>query len=268
MPPKPSVYYRPQSLSEALKYLEQPDAKPLGGGTKLIAGGFSGAAVDLQDIGLSTLDYAGGKLIVGAMTKLVDLSEYISEKVLPSNPEDDAGAGRLLLGAIHRAGPNTYRNMATMGGMLASRLPDSEFQAALLVLEAEIILADGSIIMSTDFINTSSLQGGLIVEVQIPWISGRSAAERVARTPADYPIVSITVFQPQSDDIRLASTGIDDVPVRLSEAEMILRSKGGHEEAAAAARNRSRHPGDFRGGAEYRAEMAYVLTKRALMALS
>ena len=58
-------------------------------------------------------------------------------------------------------------------------------------------------------------------------------------------------------------------PFRLYDAESILAS--GLQEtnvaaAAAAAKAACYHPGDFRGDAAYRAEMAEVLTRRVLTA--
>lgn len=266
MPPKPSLYYRPQSLKEALRYLERPDTKPLAGGTNLIAEGYSGVVVDLQDTGIDQLSYGGGYLTVGAMTKLADLSKFISVEVIVDSANMQETPGGLLLDSIHRAGPNTYRNMATVGGVLASRLPDSELLAALLVLDAEVtlILDDKQKMLVPEYLTASERPAGLILELEIPWSRGKGAAERVARTPADYPIVSVVAFEPESGDIRLAATGIDARPMRLDDAEEVLTSNGAVEEAAEAARNMACHPGDFRGDSGYRSEMAYVLAKRVL----
>jgi CO/xanthine dehydrogenase FAD-binding subunit len=266
MPAKPSQYYRPQSLEEALRYLERPETKPLAGGTKLIAEGFFGAVVDLQDAGLDQVMYGDGCLTLGSMTKLADLSEFVSEEFAGSGAYGAHGPESLLLDSIHRAGPNTYRNVATAGGVIASRLPDSEFLASLMVLDAEVSLIDREErkMPVREYLAASERPAGLIVEVVISWSRGKGAAERVARTPADYPIVSVTAFKPEEANIRLAATGIDSRPLCLDEVEEALRSNSTVEEAAKAARNMARHPGDFRGDAGYRAEMAYVLTKRVL----
>ncbi|MBK7217514.1 MAG: hypothetical protein IPH95_10765 [Candidatus Promineofilum sp.] len=108
---------------------------------------------------------------------------------------------------------------------------------------------------------------GLITEFDIFWPAGRGVAERVARTPADTPIVAVTLWQPRDGAPRLAATGIAPRPLRLAAAEAALR--GGIDEAsiaaaAEAARAATTHPGDFRGDAAYRAEMAAVLTRRVL----
>ena len=111
---------------------------------------------------------------------------------------------------------------------------------------------------------------GLITEIIVYWPSGRGAAESVAHTPADYPIISVTAWRPDSGAIRLAATGIGPRPIHLTTAEAALTGGLDDEAIAAAARAAStatHHPGDFRGDAAYRAEMAAVLTRRALAAL-
>ena len=90
---------------------------------------------------------------------------------------------------------------------------------------------------------------------------------RVARTPADYPIVSVTAWHASNEGVKLAATGIDERPIRLEEAERILNvkfTKASIAVATKAVKERVRHPGDFRGDAAYRAEMAEILANRVL----
>ncbi|HET6443004.1 MAG TPA: FAD binding domain-containing protein [candidate division Zixibacteria bacterium] len=267
MPMKPSSYYRPQSIDEALDMLTRPDTKPLAGGTILLANGTGSAVVDLQDLDLDKQEYESGELTVGATTSLTRLSRFIAGDVMAGEADVTTGPGPMLMEAIHRAGPNTFRNAATVGGIVASRLTDSEFLASLLVLDANLNLLDPAAKKMTisDYLTQGERPKGLITGIEIPWIQGRGASERVARTPADYPIVSITIFKSDQDDARIAATGIDQRPLRVEAAEEALVAGAGIDEAAGAVRDRSSHPGDFRGDAGYRAEMAFVLTRRLLL---
>ncbi len=270
MPQKPAAYYRPTNLDEALRFLRQPNTLPLAGGTALLATeeGIAAAVVDLQNTGLDHLSWAddGRLLRLGAMVRLADLSEFLAPLT------ELQGAAALLREAIRRAGPNTYRNAATVGGIIASRLPDSELLAALLVLDATVSLrlpAPETVSLAT-YLEDDERLPGLITEIIVYWPSGQGASERVARTPADYPIVSVTAWRPDSGALRLAATGIGPRPVHLTAAEAALI--GGLDDdsiaaAAQAAAASAHHPGDFRGDAAYRAEMAAVLTRRALAAL-
>lgn len=270
MPQRPAAYYRPTNLDEALRILSHPNTVPLAGGTALLATeeGIATAVVDLQNTGLDRLTWAddGRLLRIGAMVRLADLDELLAPLA------GLQGAAALLRDAVRRAGPNTYRNTATVGGVVASRLPESELLAALLVLDATVSLrlpAPETISLAA-YLQDDEPLPGLITELLVYWPAGIGAAERVARTPADSPIVSVTVWRPGDGPVRLAATGIDPRPVRLSAAELALAGGLTAEAIAAAAHAAAaanQHPGDFRGDAGYRAEMVAVLTRRALAAL-
>ncbi len=266
MPQKPAAYYRPESLETALQLLAQPDNVALAGGAQLLAqetGVTAAGVVDLQALGLANIDAVEQALHVGAMLRLSALAEYVVADIETAVP------AQLLHTAIKQAGPNTYRNAATVGGVIASRLPDSELLAALLVLETSLTLhtPEATQISLAEYLAAAERPSGLITSITVPWQSGRGASERVARTPADYPIVAVTTWLPQNSSPRLAATGIGERPLRLTSAEAPLTaginqtsiSQAAENAAAAAA-----HPGDFRGDAAYRAKMAAVLTQRVL----
>jgi probable selenate reductase FAD-binding subunit len=271
MPKKPGAYHRPKNLSEALQLLAQPGSVALAGGTKLLAseaGLPADHVIDLQSLGLDQIEADEDILNIGATCTLSDLAAALARE----NPSEPASV--FLQEAIHSEGPNTYRNAATVGGSIASRLPDSELLAALLVLDAHLIFAKGSDsegISLAAYLEAGDPQQGLITSVQIPWAHGRGAAERVARTPADYPIVSITVWYPSGGPVRLAATGIGPYPERLYAAENVLSGEldaATVDAAAMVVKENVHHPGDFRGDTAYRAQMAEVLTRRVLQALS
>jgi CO/xanthine dehydrogenase FAD-binding subunit len=267
LPKQPAAYYRPKSLEEALNQLSHPNTVPLAGGTHLLATeeGIDAAVVDLQDTGLATIGWSpdGDRLVLGAMVRLVEFAEFLS--LLPAHNDP----AKLLGEAIHRAGPNTYRNVATMGGVIASRLPDSELLAALLVLDSSLELRLPAVEMMNlaTYLQSKDRPRGLITQVAIPWPIGEGAAERVARTPADQPIVSVIKWRSEGDSPRLAATGIRARPVRLLQSEAAVVG-GTSDEAITAAADKARatvdHPGDFRGDTGYRAEMAAVLVRRVL----
>lgn len=267
MPKKPGAFFRPDDLEEALSLLQKPGVVPLAGGTQLLAseaGLDVAAVVDLQDLGLDTIEANyDGAITVGAMVSLTDLAGAI---------EQFGDAGPLIGKAIRQAGPNTYRNAATLGGVTAARLPDSELLAALLVLDATLTLRQpAETSMSTgDYLSAAEKPEGLITSVVFPALAGQGHSERVARTPADYPIVSVTGWLPEDGGVRLSATGISPRPQRLFAAEAAASS--GLSEltiaaAAEAAQASANHPGDFRGDAAYRAEMVAVLTRRVLHTL-
>jgi CO/xanthine dehydrogenase FAD-binding subunit len=264
---RPSNYYRPKTIEEASELLTQPETVALGGGTKLLAGDVAAlAVVDLQALGLDQLRFEGNKVHIGALVRLVDWAAFLAAKSDPHSP------GELLRKAIHQAGPNTYRNAATAGGTVAARSADSELLATMLVLEAELFLLrpEPQTVSLVDYLAAAERPRGLITEIRLAWEQGQGGSERVARTPADYPIVSITAWQPDGQGPRLAATGINDRPARLGQAETVLAgglAAEAIETAAAEAAAQTTHPGDFRGSRDYRGEMAAVLVRRLLHSL-
>ena len=265
---RPENYYRPTNLEETLNLLAQPDVYPLAGGTQLLAGDDKTTVtgvVDLQALGLNQIKVANDIVHIGATATLTAVYDFLGAELAA------AGLTPLLQQAIKQAGPNTYRNAATLGGIIASRLPDSELLAALLVLDAQLSLRtpDTAVISLADYLSATETPHGLITDIFFAMASGAGSSERVARTPADTPIVSITCWQPSGDTPRLAATGIGVRPFRLQAAEAAL-VEGVTDTtvtaAAQAAQTANTHPGDFRGSAAYRGEMAAVLTRRVLTA--
>lgn len=260
MPKKPDTYHRPDTLNEALQLLAQPDTFVLAGGTRLLAGDVNGSVVDLQALGLNQVEWRNGRLHIGATTTLTSVNQALADQ-----PGETPAA--LLQTATAYAGPNTYRNAATLGGIIASRLPDSELLAALLVLEAELLFAGhvANRLSLADYLSADERPSGLITQIQLPWENGRGGSERVARTPKDSPIVSVTGWQPDGRKWRLAATGASERPFRLIKVEQDL-ADGRLDQAIESAPQSCTHPGDFRGDAKYRAEMTAVLTRRLLLA--
>jgi CO/xanthine dehydrogenase FAD-binding subunit len=253
MPKQPTAYYRPKELTEALNLLAQPDMFPLAGGTKLLTGDVAGAVVDLQALALDQIQLADDRLRLGATLTLDALAAWLGENGAEGSPAE------MLQTAVRQSGPNTYRHTATLGGSVASRLPDSELLAALLLLEATLHLASGDLPLA-DYLAAAERPSGLITGVSVQWENGRFAHARVARTPADDPIVAVLAWRPDGGAVRLAACGAAPCPTRLTAAETVADS----EAAAQAAQAACTHPGDFRGDAAYRGEVTAVLTRRVL----
>ncbi len=140
MPERPSSYHRPKSVEEALILLSKPDSVALAGGTALLAKGTTKAVVDIQDCGLDQITLNPKMLSLGAMVRLTDLGDFLSKGDDSDSSGEKSSLNSLLVKAIRLSGPNTYRNAATFGGIVASRLPDSELLAALLVFDTELMV--------------------------------------------------------------------------------------------------------------------------------
>ena len=94
--------------------------------------------------------------------------------------------GALADGLLRRAaageGPLNLRNAATIGGVVASAEYDSEFYAALLALNAGVVLHDSK---QEHMVQLEDLQSvaGLITAILIPAASAPVAAWRASHAP-------------------------------------------------------------------------------------
>ena len=260
-------YNRPQTVAEAAELLQQPGrrAVPLAGGTWLtprlrtdvdIPGSLAGevdVVVDLADLPLSYVVSEGepgsGALRIGATSRLA---------VIMDDPLCQALAGGILAEAARRAGPLNLRNSATIGGCVAARGPVLELTLVLAALNGSVVFSDGS----ADSTLRTSRSDLLITEIVVPWPAGdvRGGLARVARTPADQPIVAAAAVV-STAGIRVVLGGVvkQEVIVTVASAEAL-------DEAVGSRVAEGEPIADFRGSAEYRQAMAPIIARRAVEA--
>jgi len=214
----------------------------------------------LQALDWRLIEAGGGWLRLGS---LVTLAELESAEVLLGP------AGDLLRQAAHQAGPNTYRNAATLGGLIGGRPAVSELLAALLVLGAELELVGGerAACALAAYLSGAAHINELIAGVRLPWpLVGAGAAQAIGRTPADLPIVHVAAWA-GPDGVRVAAGGVGARVMRLAPAEAVLAADPAAPAAAAEATMEALDPpGDFRGSTAYRRAMVGVLLPRVLAA--
>jgi CO/xanthine dehydrogenase FAD-binding subunit len=245
-------YHQPQTLREALALLQRTEVKlaPLAGGTALIGQlearqqrNLDGV-VDLSALGLRYIQRDGDQLHIGATTTLTDLIEHPSVRNL---------AGGILRRTAQAEGPVNLRNAATIGGIVASAEYDSELYAALLALNAGVTLSTGDGTTTVPFaelpnffVTLLALEGApchLVTEIQLSLTNGYSGHARVARTPADRPIVAaVAVIGAEGEQVALC--GVAERPV-LQGTPL-------------------NPPDNFKGSASYRQAMAQLMVTRAL----
>lgn len=240
-----TAYHRPQTLDEALTLLAQPNTLPLGGGT-LLSHGISDSVqvVDLQLLGLNSLNKKGNELEIGATLTLQALldSEHTPEPLKRS---------------LKLEAPLNIRNSATVAGTLVTCDGRSTLATICLALDAKfttIVTRQSQVVNLGDFLPLRPR--GLVTSITIP-SNVKLAFEYVSRTPADKPIVCAALAQWNSGRTRLALGGYGNSP--------ILGMDGTESEGVeAAARNAFHEATDDYGSAEYRMDVAATLAKRCL----
>jgi probable selenate reductase FAD-binding subunit len=235
----PSVlaYHRPTNLDEAAEHLSNAHHWALAGGTAVVPHAREQRSmgvemVDLQALGLGTLEVDGDQLTVGAMVRLGGF-------------EGDDRIPDLVKQAARRELPSALRNQATIGGTVAQADPESLLLAALLVHDARIQIHNRPETTLGEYL--SGDRRGLVVGIVIN-TSGRGSITSTGRTPADTPIVA-ALARSTNDGPRLALTGVAATPIEVEPT---------------APTNDLNPPGDFRGSSAYRTHLASVLSARAL----
>ena len=167
------------------------------------------------------------------------------------------------------------RNRTPVGRTLTSPRLAPQWVAALLALEATVTVEgdEGPADVPLEALVERKAQGAVsTLHVSLAGPGQRWGEARVARTPADEPIVAAVAVVEMGGDVvrqaRVALTGVWSEPARLAEASD--RLVGGPLDqpsiraVAGAVEGEVAPEGDFLGSEEYRRAMAGVLTRRAL----
>ena len=267
-------YHRPETIEHALQLLSREDlrAAPLGGGTQLAAESGRGleAAIDLSALPLAYIAMDGAALRIGGLARLEELSKA---------PAVRAFADGLLADAARLTCTSLLRSQATVAGTILSPGANGELASALLVLDAETQLQtlEGPMTSSISHLleKPATCQRAILIEVRLPEppFGSLIRRERIARTPADRSIVSVTVVaQMASGSIaacRIAAAGAGLRPMRLRNVETALAGAVARVDLIDSALKKEAAllelPDSPLASAEYRRAMLPVLISRAML---
>ena len=278
MKPPKFDYHAPRTVDEAVALLGRygGDAKPLAGGQSLVPLlnfrlARPAALIDLNRIPtLAGIREADGHVVFGAMTRqrAVEFSPIVARK-LP-----------LLAEATRWVGHLPIRSRGTIGGSIAHADPSAEYPTVLAALDGTVIargrkgereLAAGALFET--YLTTTLAPDELLTEVRLPVMRDGAgwAFEEFARRHGDFALVGVAAAVWRDGErwsARLATAGTGPVPVRLRAAEDIIACDGVGETAVDAAAARVAElvqpDSDLHASADYRRNLARVLTARAL----
>jgi CO/xanthine dehydrogenase FAD-binding subunit len=172
------------------------------------------------------------------------------------------GLSEDVCNAIKHEATYNIRQMATIAGKLVTADGRSSLVTAFLALDATVIIqkqgVDAKGVKVGDWLpfREQLYQKGLITMINIP-TNVKFAYEYIARTPADLPIVCAALAQWNSGRTRLALGGWGSAPILAMDGP----DSDGLEIAG---RNAYSIAEDQWASAEYRQEMAGVLSQRCL----
>ncbi len=272
-------YQAPKTLEEALRLYERhgDEAKVLAGGHSLLPLMKLRLAQPryIIDIGrLHGMDYIreeNGTIAIGALTTHAEIesSELLREKC------------PLLAETAGHIGDVQVRNRGTIGGSLAHADPAADYPAAILALDAEMVVANAGgtrTIAARDFfvdmLTTALRPGEILSQVRVPVLAPRvgTAYAKLHQPASGFAVVGaaarVTMAGDTIEDVALGITGLGPKATRATAAEKALRGKKTSAQLLSEAARRAADGidplADIHASAEYRREMATVFARRAL----
>lgn len=272
-------YARPTSVDEAVRTLADAgeEAKVLAGGQSLLPLlrlrlAFPELVVDVGRIPeLRGVREDGDMLAIGALTTHHDVVH---------DPLVRRHAG-LLAQATETVADPAVRHRGTLGGSLAHADPAGDLPAVVLALDAELVAVGPGgrrTIPARDFfadyLQTALAPDELLVEVRVPKREGWGFRyEKFHRVAQSWAMVGVAALVRRDDghlaEARIGLTNMGATPLRASASEEALAGAGDAEAVARAAQEvaeGTRPSRDASASPEYRAHLARVLTKRAVLA--
>jgi carbon-monoxide dehydrogenase medium subunit len=280
MYPASFTYHAPKSLKEAFKLLSQH-----GGDAKLLAGGHSllpamklrlaspAHLIDLKNLRdkLQSIGSKGKTVTVGSLStyRMIEDSSVIQEKA------------PLLAETVVQIGDMQVRNVGTLGGSLAHADPAGDPPAAILALEAEMVIqgsAGKRTVAASDFFQgfftTAVEQGEILTEVRIPVQKGGGSYQKFKHPASGYAVCGVAaVIEKKGGKVakcRIGITGVSSGAYRATAVENALEGKAVNADLAAQAAAKAVDGidplEDPFAGADYRRQLAKTLTKRAILA--
>jgi aerobic carbon-monoxide dehydrogenase medium subunit len=257
------TYHRPTGLRQAGNMLNKlEDAKLLAGGQTLIPVMKQRLAspaniIDLNRIeGLSGIELKGRSIVIGAMTRHVDVahSQVVRQHLAA------------LAELAEMVGDPHVRHMGTLGGSIANNDPNADYPAACVGLGATIITTQRRVTADDFFkglFETALEDDEIITKVNFPL--AKKAGYIKFRNPASrFALVGVFVSK-RGSDIRVAVTGAGASGVfRVAAFEQALKKRFAAKSLDGLTVPASGLASDIHGSAEYRAHLIGVLAKRAV----
>lgn len=259
-------YVRANSLEDAVSILsEDDDAKVLAGGHSLLPLmklrlASPGTLVDIGRLSqLSYIEDKGGYVAIGALTRHHDIE----------NSQLLASTVPMLPYVASLVGDPSVRHRGTIGGSVAHGDGASDLPAAILALDAEIVVTGPSgerIIPASSFfvgfLETALSAGEILTEIRVPKFTGGWSYQKFNRRAQDWAIVGVAAVSNGSTRVSLVNMG--PIPLRATATESALASGASIDEASSKASEGINPPSDLNGSSQYRRHLASVLVRRAL----
>ena len=265
-------YVRPSTPDEALALLRKD-----GKSARYVAGGADVARtlpsdvttlIDLCALKLSSIEEGPEGIVIGATATLNEVLEN----------ESLAGiCGGVIPEMMRKVGSPLLRNLATIGGTLASAHSWSDVIPLFLVLDAKVTLFDGesrTLDLSDLYASREGLVDSILTSVMIPAsrAGDYAAFHKFSRTGYDIALLNCACYAHvdggRCTEVRIAAGGTPSLATRLPQVEEALRGEVLRDETienvARIAQDTAQTADDRRASGEYRKQLVYAGVKRCL----
>lgn len=203
-------YHRPKNIEDAIHLLTRkaPVTIALAGGSSISQQDEDIAVVDLQSLGLNSINIKGGSVELGAM---VTLQQILLLEDAPT----------ILVEVIQKSATVNQRNQITIGGTIAANNTFSPILSALLALDVKLTWLPGpSEINLGEWLPLKTVQKpGLLLENIIVPLQVTSAVEMISRTPGDFPQLIVCGCRWPSERLRLTVMVKNRPPILLCDGK-------------------------------------------------
>jgi carbon-monoxide dehydrogenase medium subunit len=262
-------YVRAGSAAETISLLTEhgPDAKILAGGHSLLP---------LMKLRLATPTVLIDVARVRELSYIRDLGDHVAVGALTRHCELQRSTllqadVPLLAHVAGVIGDPQVRHRGTIGGSLVHGDPASDLPAAVLALEATLVIAGPAgtrEVPAPDFfrgfLETAVEPDELLTEIRLPKMNGAGWSFQKFNVRAqDWAIVGVAAVGPQAGG-GIALVNMAATPVRAIAVEQAVAAGASAVEAASSASKGLDPPTDLNASAGYRRHLASVLVRRAL----
>jgi len=278
-PPSGPAALAPRTLEEALRLMSETDARPVAGGTDVMANLAAGTIsierpfVDIRGLAeLRGIAREDDELVVGALTTYTELlrSRFVRE-TLPVLAEAAATIGAVQI-----------QNRGTIGGNIVNASPAGDMLPVLLATDAAIELAGPQgerTVPATEFFigyrRTACAAHELVTRIRIPLVHGRQVRFRKVGTRRAQAIAKVVMAVAWRDDgiawrdVRIGLGSVAERPIRATATEAVLEGATTDPEVAeraAATIEAEIHPiDDVRSTADYRRTVTGRILRRIIL---
>lgn len=245
-------YIRPQSLEEAYQLCQKKGSVVLGGMLWLKMQDRSvNLAIDLQSLGLDTIEETAEEFRIGAMVTLRQLEQHDALNELTH--------GAMAECVKHIVGVQ-FRNLATVGGSIYGRFGFSDVLTLFMAIGAKVELYNGGVMSVEAFTHLPREHNDILVSVIVPKNVGRVAYLSQRNASTDVPVLTCAVCETEAGVVCA-------VGARPAMAECVKALPDQPEEAAEFVAEQLQFGSNLRAGAEYRQRICRVLVRRAMEAM-